>query len=56
MTNHFLGNTAVLLGRSLRHITRSLDTVITTTVMPVALLLLFVYVFGARSRRGRDHM
>jgi ABC-2 type transport system permease protein len=45
MKDH-LTETAVLLGRSLRHITRSLDTIITTTVMPIAFLLLFVYVFG----------
>jgi ABC-2 type transport system permease protein len=46
MTKHFFGDTAVLLGRSLRHITRSPDTIITTTVMPIAFMLLFVYVFG----------
>ncbi len=28
------------------HVTRSLDTIITTAVMPIAFLLLFVYVFG----------
>ncbi|MGA7271086.1 MAG: ABC transporter permease [Acidimicrobiia bacterium] len=32
--------------RSLRHTTRSLDTIITVVLMPIALLLLFVYVFG----------
>ena len=46
MTTQFLGNTAALTGRSLRHITRSPDTIITTTIMPIAFLLLFVYVFG----------
>ena len=30
----------------MRHITRSLDTIITVTIMPIALMLLFVYVFG----------
>ncbi len=45
-STHFVADTAVLLGRSMRHITRSLDTIITTAVMPVAMLLLFVYVFG----------
>ena len=37
MTKHFLGDTAVLLGRSLRHITRSPDTIITTAIMPIAM-------------------
>jgi ABC-2 type transport system permease protein len=32
--------------RSLRHTTRSLDTIITVVLMPIAMLLLFVYVFG----------
>jgi ABC-2 type transport system permease protein len=52
MTTHFFGDTTVLLGRSLRHITRSLDTIITTTIMPIAFLLLFVYVFGGAINSG----
>lgn len=54
MTKHFFGDTAVLLGRSLRHITRSMDTIITTTIMPIAFLLLFVYVFGGAINSGSD--
>lgn len=54
MSNHFFSDTAVLLGRSLRHITRSMDTVITTTIMPIAFLLLFVYVFGGAINTGTD--
>ena len=46
MTTHFFGDTAVLTGRSLRHITRSLDTIMTTAFMPIAFMLLFVFVFG----------
>ncbi|QRY63709.1 ABC transporter permease [Gordonia sp. PDNC005] len=57
MTTQTLGSTVVsdtltLLGRSLRHITRSVDTVITTTVMPIAFMLLFVYVFGGAIDTG----
>ena len=52
MTTHFLGDTAVLTGRSMRHITRSLDTILTTAVMPIALMLLFVYVFGGAIAPG----
>ena len=54
MTTHVLGDTAVLTRRSLRHITRSLDTIITTTIMPIAFMLLFVYVFGGAIRTGTD--
>ncbi|MEG3633979.1 ABC transporter permease [Micromonospora palythoicola] len=54
MNKHFLGDTAVLLGRSLRHIYRSPDTIITTAIMPIALLLMFVYVFGGAIDSGSD--
>ncbi|MEU7974760.1 ABC transporter permease [Micromonospora sp. NPDC049089] len=54
MNRHFLGDTTVLLGRSLRHIARSPDTIITTAVMPIAFMLLFVYVFGGAIETGSD--
>ena len=53
-TTHFVGDTTVLLGRSLRHITRSVDTIITTTIMPIAFLLLFVFVLGGAINSGSD--
>jgi ABC-2 type transport system permease protein len=52
MNKHFLGDTTVLLGRSLRHITRSPDTIITTAIMPIAIMLGFVYVFGGAIKHG----
>ena len=52
MTQHFFSDTGTLLGRSLRHILRSPDTIITTAVTPVAMLLLFVYVFGGSIDTG----
>ncbi|MFI0424434.1 ABC transporter permease [Spongiactinospora sp. 9N601] len=54
MRGHFFGDTGLLLGRSLRHISRSADTIITTTIMPVAMMLLFVYVFGGAIRTNSD--
>jgi ABC-2 type transport system permease protein len=39
-------DTTILTRRSLRHVLRSPDTIITTAITPVAMLLLFVYVFG----------
>lgn len=38
--------TVVLFGRSVRHILRSPDTIITVAITPVAIMLMFVYVFG----------
>jgi ABC-2 type transport system permease protein len=54
MTKHFLGDTTFLLGRSLRHISRSPDTIITTAIMPIAFMLLFVYVFGGAIETGTN--
>lgn len=53
MTPHALTDTMTLTGRSLRHILRSPDTIITTVLMPVAFLLLFVYVLGGAIRTGQ---
>ncbi len=52
MTTHFFGDTAVLTGRTMRHVTRSLDTIITTLITPVAIMLMFVYVFGGAISTG----
>src|SRR5256885_11163393 len=52
MDKHFFGDTAVLTGRSLKHITRSVDTIITTAIMPIGFMLLFVYVFGGAIKHG----
>lgn len=52
MSAHPFHDTAVLTGRSLRHVLRSPDTIITTAVMPIAFLLLFVYVFGGAIDTG----
>src|SRR5690349_23415730 len=55
MNTHFFGDMSVMLGRSMRHITRSPDTIITTTIMPIAFMLLFVYVFGGAIQAGTDN-
>jgi ABC-2 type transport system permease protein len=52
MTTYFLRDTFVLLKRSLRHILRSPDTIITTAITPIAMLALFVYVFGGAIKVG----
>jgi ABC-2 type transport system permease protein len=49
---HAVADTAVLTGRSLRHILRSPDTIITTAVTPIAMMLLFVYVLGGAINAG----
>jgi ABC-2 type transport system permease protein len=54
VTTHFAGDTAVLTGRTMRHVTRSPDTIITTVITPVAIMLLFVYVLGGAINIGSD--
>jgi ABC-2 type transport system permease protein len=55
MTTHVLGDAGVMLDRSIKHVTRSLDTIITVTVMPIAFLLLFRYVFGGAIQANTDN-
>lgn len=52
MTMHLVDDTVTLTGRSLRHILRSPDTIITTAIMPIAILLLFVFVLGGAVDTG----
>ncbi|HKS69976.1 MAG TPA: ABC transporter permease, partial [Ktedonobacterales bacterium] len=52
MNGHFFSDTSVMFRRSMRHVTRSLDTIITVTIMPIAFMLLFVYVFGGAIKAG----
>ncbi len=52
MTSPFLRDSAALTGRTMRHVTRSTDTIITTALMPIAMMLMFVYVFGGAINTG----
>lgn len=49
--------TGVLYGRLMRHILRSPDTIITVAITPIAMMLLFVYVFGGAVKTSLgDHV
>jgi len=52
MATHSISDISVLTGRTMRHVTRSPDTIITTAITPIAMLLLFVYVFGGAVKHG----
>ncbi len=52
---YFFSDMGVMLGRSMRHHFRSMDTIITVTIMPIALMLLFVYVLGGAIQSGTDN-
>ena len=47
--------TGVLLGRLMRNIMRSPDTIITVAITPIMMMLLFVYVFGGAIEAGTDN-
>ncbi|MBK5253367.1 MAG: ABC transporter permease [Peptostreptococcaceae bacterium] len=52
---HFFSDMGVMLGRSMHHVFRSMDTIITVTVTPIAMMLLFVYVLGGAIQTGTDN-
>lgn len=52
MTTHFFSDTAVLTVRTMRHVTRSIDTIITTAIMPIAIMMLFVFILGGAIDTG----
>lgn len=52
---YFFSDMGVMLGRSMRHVFRSMDTIITCCIMPIALMLLFVYVLGGAIQAGTDN-
>ena len=55
MNKHFFSDMGVMLSRSMRHVFRSMDTIISVTFMPIAFMLLFVYVFGGAIQTGTDN-
>lgn len=55
INTYFFRDMNVMLERSMRHILRSMDTIITVTVMPIGIMLLFVYVFGGAIETGTDN-
>jgi ABC-2 type transport system permease protein len=53
--NYFFRDMSIMVERSMRHIFRSMDTIITVTITPIALMLLFVYVFGGAIQTGTNN-
>lgn len=53
---HHLRDTATMLGRSLRLSRRDPDEIILSLLLPVAIMVLFVYVFGGAMEVGTDYV
>jgi ABC-2 type transport system permease protein len=52
---HFFSDMSVMLGRSMRHVFRSMDTIMTVCISPIAIMLLFIYVLGGAIQTGTDN-
>jgi ABC-2 type transport system permease protein len=52
---YFFSDMSVMLGRSMRHVFRSMDTIMTVCISPIAIMLLLVYVFGGAIQTGTDN-
>ncbi|XID95604.1 ABC transporter permease [Paenibacillaceae bacterium WGS1546] len=52
--NYIISDYMVMAGRCIRHITRNIDNLITVIILPVILMLLFVFVFGGAIDTGGD--
>ena len=52
---YFFSDLSVMLGRSMRHVFRSMDTIMTVCISPIAIMLLFVYVLGGAIQTGTDN-
>ncbi|MVU83934.1 ABC transporter permease [Nocardia sp. ET3-3] len=53
---HAAQDSVSMVGRNLRHTLRSPDTMIMTFVIPVSILLMFVYVFGGAMNVGGSYI
>ena len=53
--NYFIKDLGVMFGRSMRHVFRSMDTIIIVSITPIAIMLLFVYVFGGAIKTGTEN-
>lgn len=53
--SYFFTDMGVMLGRSMRHTFRSLDTIMTVCISPIAIMLLLVYVLGGAIQTGTDN-
>ena len=51
-----MADSRIMIGRSARHVVRSTDALVIAFVLPVAQLILFVYVFGGAISTGTDYV
>ncbi|MGH3424155.1 MAG: ABC transporter permease [Nocardioidaceae bacterium] len=54
--SYTLSDARVMIGRSLRHTTRNAEAMLTAVMLPVILMLMFVYVFGGAMQTGSEYV
>lgn len=55
LKKHFFSDIRVMAWRSMSYVSRSMDTIITVCITPIAMMLLFVYVLGGAIQTGTDN-
>ena len=55
-TSWAVADSLTMIGRGLRHTTREVDSLIMSVILPVMLMLLFVYVFGGAIETGTTYL
>jgi ABC-2 type transport system permease protein len=51
-----IDNSLTMIGRSVRHTTRNVEALLTSAILPVMLMLMFVYVFGGAIDPGHKYV
>jgi len=51
-----LNDSVTLIGRNLRHLPRNIESLLMAVILPVMLMLLFVYVFGGAINTGTEYV
>lgn len=54
--SYALTDARVMIGRSLRHTSRNVEAMFTAVLLPVILMLMFVYVFGGAMQTGTEYV
>ena len=52
----FAGENAAMIARSIRHTSRDVETLVMSVILPVMLMLMFVYVFGGAIETGSAYV
>ena len=52
----FAGENVAMIARSIRHTSRDVETLVMSVLLPIMLMLMFVYVFGGAIQTGSAYV